>query len=365
MKILTRYVFREFCVPLFYCLTGFLSIYLLFELFGSFSRLMEARPGVGKAFTYFAGYLAPYFEWMAPACLMLATLYTMWSFCRHSELIAMRASGIGFLAIVKPLLVVSVLMAAFVAWVNECYVPRVGQWAEQYKKAKFKETEMEKANDLVYHNAAKNRTWRVGLLASDDAQVLEDVSVIVNSKSGAREMTIKSARAECLDGVWYLMRPEIAYYNDRGEEIASPTPELDKLSLRPFPQFDERPMDFLLQNRNWKYCSTRERIRYLSMYPSLSPETRRDRVYDIWAQIMAPLACIVITLFAIPAGIATGRQSVFKGIVGALALFFAFYGLTMLCMALSRWGVLPPILAAVLPDVLFFAIGCRLFWTHR
>ena len=365
MKILSRYVFREFCVPLFYCITGFLSIYLLFELFGSFSRLMEARPGVGKAFTYFAGYLAPYLEWMAPACLMLATLYTMWSFCRHSELIAMRASGIGFFAIVKPLLVVSVLMAAFVVWVNECYVPRVGQWAEQYKKAKFKDSEMEKANDLVYHNAAQNRTWRVGLMASDVAQALEDVSVIVNTRSGERQMTIKSARAEYLDGVWYLMHPEISYYNERGEEMASPTPDLDKLSLRPFPQFNERPADFLLQNRDWKYCSTRERLRYLAMYPSLTPETRRDRVYDLWAQIMAPLACIVITLFAIPAGIATGRQSVFWGIVGALLLFFSFYGLTILCMALSRWGFLPPFVAAVLPDVLFFAIGCCLFWKHR
>ena len=42
MKILTRYILREFCVPLFYCLTGFVSIYLLFELFGSFSRLVSA-----------------------------------------------------------------------------------------------------------------------------------------------------------------------------------------------------------------------------------------------------------------------------------------------------------------------------------
>jgi lipopolysaccharide export LptBFGC system permease protein LptF len=80
---------------------------------------------------------------------------------------------------------------------------------------------------------------------------------------------------------------------------------------------------------------------------------------------MAPLACLVITLFAIPAGIATGRQSVFRGIVGALAMFFAFYGLTILCMALSRWGVLPPVVAAMLPDALFLAIGCRLFWKHR
>ena len=112
MKILTRYILREFCVPLFYCLTGFVSIYLLFELFGSFSRLVSARPGFLKACTYLAGYLAPYFEWMAPACLMLATLYTMWNFCRHSEIIAMRASGIGFFTIVKPLLAVATLMAA-------------------------------------------------------------------------------------------------------------------------------------------------------------------------------------------------------------------------------------------------------------
>ena len=43
--------------------------------------------------------------------------------------------------------------------------------------------------------------------------------MIVNTSSGEREMTIKSARAEYLDGVWYLMHPEISYYNERGEEI--------------------------------------------------------------------------------------------------------------------------------------------------
>ena len=43
MKILTRYVLREFLVPLAYCLVGFLSIYVLFQLFGSFSRIAEAK----------------------------------------------------------------------------------------------------------------------------------------------------------------------------------------------------------------------------------------------------------------------------------------------------------------------------------
>ena len=108
-----------------------------------------------------------------------------------------------------------------------------------------------------------------------------------------------------------------------------------------------------------------DRIRYLKTHASLSPETRRDYMYDIYAQIVAPLACIIITLFAIPAGIATGRQSVFKGIVGALGMFFAFYGLTIICMILAKRGLCPPLLAAIFSDVVFFGIGCWLFWRQR
>ena len=178
-------------------------------------------------------------------------------------------------------------------------------------------------------------------------------------------MTISSPRAERLDGVWYLMDPEIAYYTELGEEMASPTPELDRLSLRPFLEFDEQPRDFLLQNRDLAFFSTLERLHYLKMHPAITQEARRSLIYDIASQIVAPLACIVITLFAIPAGIATGRQSVFRGIVGALCMFFAFYGLTIGFMVLAKKGWMPPIPAAILPDIVFFTIGCVLFWRQR
>lgn len=368
MKILTRYVLREFAKPLAYCLLGFASIYLLFELFGSFSRLVAARPGWGPALAYLVGYVAPYFEWMAPACLMLATLYTMWNFCRHSELIAMRASGIGFLAIVKPLLVVATLMAVAVGYVNEFYVPRNGQWAKQFKAARFKHEAMDSADDLVFHNAREDRTWKVGMLVTPDATVMEHVKVSVNypaAAGGGRRMTVNAPRVEYLDGMWYFDHPSVLYYSPAGEEMASPTPGLEGLTLRTFPGFSERPDDFLLQNRDWAYYSTRDRLRYLETHPSLSAEDRRDYAYDLWAQVVAPLACIVITLFAIPAGIATGRQSVFKGVVGALCLFFAYYGTTIGLMIATKSGLLPPVPAAVLPPVVFMAIGSVLFWRQR
>jgi len=365
MRLLTRYVFREFCVPLGYCLTGFLSIYVLFELFGSFSRLSAAKPPMTTVVAYFAAYLAPYFMWLAPACLMLATLYTMWNFCRHSELTAMRASGVGFLAIVKPLLVAAAGMALFVAWVNECYVPAHGQWAKAFRAARFNAAEMERSDEIVYHNARADRTWRVGAMVADDATALEEVQVNEDYPNGGRKMSIRSPRVEYLDGQWWFRNPSVFHFDEHGVERPSPVPQLDKLTLRAFAGFDERPRDFVLQNRDLAYCSVLDRLRYLETHPSLAPRVRLRYTYDIWSQALAPLACLVITLFAIPAGVATGRQSVFRGIMTALGMFFAFYACTIGCMCLARTGWVPPVAAAFFPHVLFLAAGGWMFYRQR
>ena len=121
------------------------------------------------------------------------------------------------------------------------------------------------------------------------------------------------------------------------------------------------------------------------MNPSLAVRERKIYNYDIWAQCVAPLACIVIVLFAIPAGVATGRQSVFKGVLCAIAMFFSFYALTIGCMALAKtfpsssihlpftgitiWtpddSWLPAPVAALLPNIVFTGIGLWQFHKQR
>ena len=103
----------------------------------------------------------------------------------------------------------------------------------------------------------------------------------------------------------------------------------------------------------------------MQTHPNMTVKMRREMECEYWTQIAAPLACIVITLFAIPAGVATGRQSVFKGIISALAMFFAVYVVSVGCMVLSRLGYMNAFIAAFFPDILFFAIGVYLFRRQR
>ena len=365
MRILTRYVLREFLVPFGYCLTGFVSIYVLFELFGSFSRMVEAKLGWANAIRYFCGYLAPYFHYIVPAALMMATLYTMWMFCRHSEITAMRASGVSFLAIVKPLLAVALFAAGLVVWVNEWYVPRNAHWAAQMKTEKFELKRLERADNIVYRNAAGGRTWNVDRSLDEDAEHLVGVRVAVDGPGGGRRMTVTAERADYLDGEWWFSGIQVQHYDDMGAEIPSPNPELDALGFRCFGGFDETPVDFVMQNRPWKFNSVRDRIRYLETHPDLTKTARDDCRYDLWAQVMAPLACIIITLFAIPAGIASGRQSVFKGILGAIGMYFAFYGVTIGAMIVAKNGWVNPVVGAVFPVALFLVLGVLSFRRQR
>lgn len=270
-----------------------------------------------------------------------------------------------FMTIVKPLLAVAFAMALVVVGVNERYMPRNAQWAKQMRNERFRLEKVAKADDIVYRNAKADRTWSIDEMLDERGEHLRNVRVAIDRPGGGRLANVSAAQADYLDGEWWFTDPKVQHYDAHGQETATVTPELDSLPFRAFPQFNERPSDFLVQNRDWQYNSVRDRFRYLRTHPDLGGKDRQELLYDTWAQIMAPWACVLITLIAIPAGIASGRQSVFKGILGALGLYFVFYGLTILCMVVAKCGWCPAIIAAVLPDVVFLVLGIRAFRRQR
>lgn len=361
MKIVQRYILREFLVPLFYCLTGFIAIYVLFELFGSLSRMMEAHFPLKECVLYFCGYLAPYFHYLAPAALMLATLYTMWNMCRHSEIVAMRASGISFMAIVRPLLMTSIVLACFVGFVSEWFVPRYAHWASQLKATKFDREKLQKGQNIIFRNSVEDRTWEIREMLDEDGTALKDVCVRFDRPNGVRLEKVNAERADYLDGEWWFKNVTVQHYDANGSEIKSETPVLDQMTLRCYPELTEIPSDFIMQNRPWSFNSVRERFRFVKINPTRPKKDRDGLLYDAWAQLVAPWACVIVTLFAIPAGISSGRQSVFKGILGALGMFFGFYGLTIICMILAKCGFVPPLYAALAPGAIFLVAGFIMF----
>jgi lipopolysaccharide export system permease protein len=356
---------REFLVPLTYCLVGFLGIYVLFELFDSFNRMMEANASTLDMIQFFAGYISPYLEWLIPAALMLGTLYTMWNFCRHSEITAMRANGIGFIVIVRPLLAVAAVMALLVACVNEFYAPWASERARASREAHFKPRSVALKENIPYYNQQAGRVWRINKMSTDNPRLLEGVRLSIDRPDGSRQLDITCRKAEYLDGMWWIFYPQYQYFDELNNPIANPTPSLAGLVIRAMPDLTEKPRDFLLMNKAWEYYTIRDMFHFLKKHPHLDAQEVASKTYDIQARLAAPFSCLIITLFAIPAGVATGRQSVFKGVILAIALFFGFYMVSLGCMVLAKNAMIPVLLGAWLPNALFLTAGSILFYRQR
>ena len=162
-----------------------------------------------------------------------------------------------------------------------------------------------------------------------------------------------------------LSYPQYQYFDELNNPLANPTPALAGLVIRSFPELTETPRDFLLMSRAWEYYTIRDMFHYLKTHTNLDAKEIAAKKYDIFSRLAAPFSCLIITLFAIPTGIATGRQSVFKGVILAMALFFGFYASSLGCMVLVKNQLLPVLVGACLPNLLFLAGGGYLFYRQR
>ena len=366
MSILFRYVWRTFAVPASICLLGLCSLTLLFMSFDLISACFDPKANVTfqVAIDFLFGTLSMYLEWLLPAVFLLSTLYTMWQLCRHSELIAMRASGIGLSTVAAPILLTAAL-AALASFANtELFKPAAAARAMVIKNSDFRETGRDPLRGIGYAAPGNTHIWIIGEMSPDKPEELSNVRLTFNRPDGSKDRTFVAPKARYLDGVWWLLGGLTnTYYDELDQDIAPPEGCPSALPAKPFYALGETPRQILIQNSAADLSSAADRKlnRKLRNQSGLTRRQKNEDSYVTYNHYAAPLSIVLVTLFAIPAGIASGRQSVFRGILLALSLFLAYYALTALAMLLANHGILKPALAVILPSCLFGAAAAVLF----
>lgn len=360
MRIITRYLLREFLRPFVLLLLSLDMLFLIVDLFDNVSKFIDTGFPALRILQYYGCLIASYSHWFAPASLMLATLYTMWQLSRNSEITAMRASGISFLRLSMPFLLVSVAVAGL-EWLNSEYVvPEAASWAERMKKQNFSiegiHTDPREAFQFV--STRNNRQWffqsiDTATFASASSATGE-VTVIQENERGDRLWKLVArGGAEYLDGQWWFRNPAVTHFDFDGGELAPS----DGIRWMPqtlcMPNLTETPQDLVLFTRDWSNYSVRDMRR--TLYTSGVESATRH--FDLRYRFAAPWACLVITLFAVPAGLATVRQSILRGIFTAIGAFFVFYAITHFCSFLGQRSLMPITLAVWLPNSIFFILG--------
>src|SRR5579862_8561956 len=156
MRLLDRYLLRELLIPLGYCLGGFLTAWVAFDLILSLNRYQEVHLNVGDVAELYLVKLPEILVLVLPIALLLALLYTLTNHARHNELTAIRAAGVSLMRICAPYLLVGLVFSLVLFAINEWWVPNSSDKADRILARRVEGGEIRASKEIQTNLGMKN-----------------------------------------------------------------------------------------------------------------------------------------------------------------------------------------------------------------
>ena len=371
MKIIDKYMLKQYLIPFGYLVGAFSLLYIVLDLFDRFSDFMEAKAAASDILLYYGYYLfkvngfVPFIVVVLPITLLLATLYTLTMFARHNELTAMCASGVSLRRLMLPLMAVGLCASLFGAVVQETLGPQATRWIADYTKQVLKHSSDSSfiIKDYLYHSGTAHRQWRIKELDQRVPTKLKGVKVTHERPDGSLEKEITAETAEWLDGAWWFYEMQRRDYDEKSDPVGMQTPPSEKPVE--MAEYDERPDDFINELQDTDFLSTMDMVRSIQNRPNVSGRWLARRLVDIHSRLAMPWSCLVLILLGLPATAGGARRPAMRSVVFGVVALFGFYFLVNLGMILGKREIIAPWLAGWLPNLTFLGVGGWLTWRLR
>ncbi|HEX9850979.1 LPS export ABC transporter permease LptG [Candidatus Deferrimicrobium sp.] len=353
MTVLSRYLFREFLRAAAVCILGFLLLFLLIDFVDHAEKLLQHNAGLREIGWYYLTRVPGIFVLISPVGTMLAVLLAVSLRVRSNELTAIFSGGVSLLRACVPILVGCALVSALSLLCSEVLAPAANRNAREVERLRVRP-------GRVAAQFSANRYWMRGERGILSAQVVDGPSrtlrgfQYIEVDSDFRPLRrIESRGARLLpDGAWELAEGR--------ERIFGETPSVAAFPLRTY-RFPETMDGFIAGE------TPPEEMTYAQLSGYVGELRRKG--YEAWgyetdlhAKIAYPLLNILISMLAIPFALRSPRSGgVWRSIGLGLLVGFACWVVLSTSLSLGRKGVLPALLAAWLPGVLFAGSGAALF----
>jgi lipopolysaccharide export system permease protein len=369
VRLLDRYLLRELLVPLFYCLSGFVLLWVCLDLFNELNTFQTRKLHGIDIVQYYLVSTPDVLVFVLPMALLLALLYALTNHARHHEITAIRSAGISMWRLCVPYLAVGLFASVVLFVLNEYAVPDSAEAADAIlaKRVPKKPGDLPRNQvaNLSFYNNRDSRQWQIAVYDLDTAEMIRPT--VIWTLPDKERRWLYAERAVRRNGIWVFSNA--SEYRETGEtnSLLVPILQTNKIAMSQFTETpDEIRSEIKLANAisslttkgNKKADIPIAEIRnYLRLHPVPSKAERRWLFTKLHGRLATPWMCLVVVLIAIPFGAASGRRNVFVGVASSLVICFAYYVLQQLGLSFGASGWLPPWLGAWFPNLAFGLAG--------
>ncbi len=362
---LERYLGRQIYGAVGFVLAGFLALFAFFDLIRELKDLGNGAYQLRQIFTVVLLWLPGHAYELLPVAVLIGTLYVLAHLSSNSEYTVMRASG---LSPARAGLVLAKVGVAFVALTFA-----IGEWVAPTTEEMAQQTRMRAMSSLIGQGLQSGLWFKdersfINVAQAPEANLLQGVRIYEFDAAYRLRIVSEAREAEYAGaGLWRLR--EVVQTRFEGPEARSGPVHAGLVTTR-------------FAEAEWRSAVNPDLLSVLIVAPErmsawklyrytrhLAGNKQKTERYEIalWKKLFYPLATLVMMALALPFAYLQSRS----GMVGVKVFFGIMLGIVfhMLNSLFSHVGLLqqwPPVAAAAVPSVLFFATALlMMLWIER
>src|SRR4030043_1559552 len=350
-RVLHRYVIWEYLKIFSLSLTSLLLIYVIVLFFQKIDFFIKHQAPFHLIFLYLL-YKIPevIFQWTLPYGVLLATLLTLGTLSRYSEITAMKAGGVSLFRITFPLFFIALFIGLCSFLGNEYLVPHANQEAQYLLSVRVKkETPASFFKNYKIWYRSDHHIYNIQLLDPEE-KALKGFTLYKFDDQFRCFQRIDANEVKWINGKWKFSKGLVRDFDEGGSIQTTPFDELElsmSASLESLQNIERRSQEM-------SYTELRT---YIKKVKSAGYDSTRYLV-DLYAKLSYPLLNFIMILIGVPFALKTGRSGGVALSIGISVMIGFAYGVTFyVFLSFGKAGVLAPFLSAWIPTLLFGLAG--------
>jgi lipopolysaccharide export system permease protein len=349
MKLLDRYIVRQFLVTAFFALIAVLIVFVVIDAMEHLDSFIDKKADWRIIFQYYVFFIPEIVKLISPVAMLLASLFVTARMTSQNELGAMKSGGVSLYRIMVPFVVVALVLSSASVYFNGWIVP-------QANKAKFTIERVYLQRELInasganifvqdsptriismgYFDDRRNIASRVSIQdfnAADHTEMIERVDAITMSWD-------TTART------WILTNGVRRWFGENGKERIA-TVGSQSAGLIHFTPDDLR-----------KKAEKPDEMDYFSLQDFIRNQQRAGQdvarwEVDFYSKVSFPFASVIVVLFGVPFASVRRRGGVGVQLGISLLICFIYLIFMKVSQVFGYNGDIHPFATAWLANIVF------------
>lgn len=348
-RIHDRYLLKQYLKVLFFGILSFTVVYVTVDVFEEIDNFIDNEAKITHVVLYYVYSIPFILTYITPVSLLLGSVFSMGIMARRNELTALVASGISLVRVSSPVLLTAVLVSIGSAYFNDAVVPAANHRGKDVMSYLIEgKTRPEPGVKENFHYLGAHGYVYLARRYDDRNKALYDV-VIQQFDRNTLRRRIDARKAVWDIDKWKLVDGVERRFDYDEERVIT----FDELFI---PQITETPEDFAKREVDEENMTYAELKHYIDKVRLSGGEVRRYLV-DLYFKLSFPFSGAIFVLIGVAFASGKRKQSVATGFGLTLVVSFMYYGVLRVGQTLGHNGVVPPLLAAQLGNIIFLAIG--------